>query len=301
LATVHRRAADYLAATIRGQALVFEDSHGSICMSSQYPPYHQQPQLPGQQPPFYQEPPKASGSGCWMGLLLGCGGIVLVSVLACAGGVWYVQQNADKWVMGLVREGIVGVIQESEIPDGQKSEVIAQVDRVVNAYKARQINLEDMERLFEELEDSPVFLLIDVWGMEKQYLDSSGLSDEEKQAGRRVFERAMRGVYEKKLDPEQIHDLLPYQFEEDVDLAMDADNEEAPEGDDAADARMPDEAETGPSFDPKPITDDDVRKMIADVKKLADDRGIPDEPFAIDIGDEVKKVVDKALPGQGVP
>ncbi len=270
-------------------------------MSNQYPPYQQQPQPYGQQPPFYQEPPKSSGSGCWMGLLLGCGGIVLVSVLACAGGVWYVQQNFDKWIVGLVREGIVAVIQESEIPDAEKSEVIAQVDRVVKAYKDRKINQQDMERLMEELQDSPVFTMIGVWGMEKQYLESSGLSDEEKQAGRRAFERALRGVYEKKIDPQQIHDLLPNQFEEDVDLAMDADTADAPDGGNAADAKMPDADAEGPNFDPKPITDDDVRKMIAEVKKLADDKGIPDEPFAIDIGNEVTKVVDQALAGKGAP
>jgi hypothetical protein len=265
-------------------------------MSTQFPSY-QQPGYPQQQPPpFYQEPAKPSGSGCGWGILIGCGGIVLISVLACAGGVWYVQQNFDKWIVGTAREVIVSAIQGSEIPAGEKTEVITQVDRVVDAYKARQINLQDMERLMEQLQQSPVFMLIGVWGMEKQYLDPSGLSDEEKQAGRRTFERALRGVYEKKLTPEDIQDLLPDQFA-DVDVEMNADNADAPDGGDAVDAMPP----GGPNFDPKPVTDEDVRKMIADVKKLADDTGIPDEPFAIDIGDEVKKVVDQALAGKGAP
>ena len=33
------------------------------------------------------------------------------------------------------------------------------------------------------------------------------------------------------------------------------------------------------------------------LKKLADDAEIPDESFTIDIGDEVKKVVDEMLAG----
>ena len=48
------------------------------------------------------------------------------------------------------------------------------------------------------------------------------------------------------------------------------------------------------------MTDEEVRKMMADLKKLADDAGIPDEPFTIDIGDEVKKAVDEGL-GQKAP
>lgn len=267
-------------------------------MSTQFPSY-QQPGYPQQQPPFYQEPPKSSGSGCGWGLLIGCGGIVLVSVLACAGGVWYVQQNFDKWIVGLVREGVVAVIQGSEIPAGEKTEVIAQVDRVVDAYKARKINQQDMERLMEQLQSSPVFMLIGIWGMEKQYLDPSGLPDEEKQAGKRAFERALRGVYEKKITAEELQAVLPDQFDDQVDVAMNEDTADAPDGGDAADA-MPAEAPDAP-FEPKPVTDEDVRKMIANVKKLADDAGIPDEPFTIDIGDEVKKVVDQALAGKGVP
>jgi hypothetical protein len=267
-------------------------------MSNQFPPYQQQPssyQQP-QQPPFYQEPQKQSGSGCGWGLLIGCGGIVLVSVLACAGGVWYVQQNFDKWIVGLVREGIVAVIEGSEIPAGEKTEVVAQVDRVVDAYKARQINQQDMERLMEQLQESPVFMLMSLWGMEKHYLDPSGLADEEKAAGRRAFERALRAVYEKKIEASDLQDALPDQFDEDG--AMNADNADAPDGGDAADAVPTGELEMS---QPKPVTDEDVRKMIADVKKLADDAGIPDEPFTIDIGDEVKKVVDEALAGKGVP
>jgi hypothetical protein len=264
-------------------------------MSSQYPPY-QQP------PPFYQEPPKQSGSGCGWGLLIGCGGIVLVSVLVCAGGVWYVQQNFDKWIVGLLREGVVAMIQGSEIPAGEKTEVIAQVDRVVDAYKARKINQKDMERLMEELQESPVFSLIGVWGLEKQYLDRPGLSDEERQAGRRAFERALRGVYEKKIDESDLYAALPDEFGHRSDVAVNIGPDGVPDTDppEPDDLSMPAD-DPDMEFEPKPVTDEDVRKMIADVTKLADDAGIPDEPFTIDIGNEVKKVVDQALEGKGVP
>lgn len=250
----------------------------------QQQPYYQQPQ----QPPAYlqQEPPKQSGSGCLWGALIGCGGALLLSIVACVGIGYYIQQNVDKWVVGLVREGIVAVIEESEIPADEKTEVIAQVDRVVNAYKARKINQQDLERVMEELQDSPVFLLLPVWGMEKQYLEQSGLPEEEKQAGRQAFARAFRGVFEKKISEESLQSVMPDPY-----AAMDEMSDEDFEKMEDVDFQPP----------PKPLTDEEVRKLIADVKKLADDAGIPDEPFTIDIGDEVKKAVDQALAGKGVP
>ena len=45
----------------------------------------------------------------------------------------------------------------------------------------------------------------------------------------------------------------------------------------------------------------EIRQMLANLKKLADDAGIPDEGFQVDVGDEVKKVVDKALEGKNIP
>jgi hypothetical protein len=160
-------------------------------------------QGPYQQPtfgnsPFPQEPSK-SGSGCGWGVLIGCLGAVVLMVLLCAGIGIYIRNNVDKWVAGLVREGIVAVVRESEIPEQEKTEVIAQINRVVDAYKARKINQQDLEGIFEQLQESPVFVLISVWGIEQAYLEPSGLSAEEKEAGRLAVQRAMRGVTEKKI------------------------------------------------------------------------------------------------------
>ena len=114
-------------------------------MSNQFAPYEQKP------PPFYEEPPRSSGSGCWLGALIGCLGVIVVSVLLCAGGVWYVQQNASKWVAGLFREVIVAGVQNSEIPEGEKTEVIAQIDRVIDAVKQGRLKGEDLEPVLKNV------------------------------------------------------------------------------------------------------------------------------------------------------
>ena len=241
-------------------------------MSNQFAPYQQQP------PPFYQEPPRwgnspgnSSGSGCWWAAGIGCLGVSVVSVLMCAGTVWYAQQNAGRWVSGIVREVVVRMIDESEIPAQEKQEVIAQVDRVVKAYQAGQIDDKDFERLMQEMQKSPAFLLMMAWGLEKSHVDPSGLSSDEKEAARRTIQRAFRGLCEEKITQDQFARVArQHQLE------------------DGTQARSK-------------MTDEEVRTMLADLKKLADDVEIPDEGFTIDIGDEVKKAVDAALEGNGGP
>jgi hypothetical protein len=249
-------------------------------MSNQFAPYEQKP------PPFYQEPPRSSGGGCGLSLLIGCLGMFVVCVVLCAGTVWYVRQNADKWMAGIVREVIVSTINGSEIPEGEKAEVVAQIDRVVTAYKQGQIKADDLEPMMKKLEKSPAFLLMQSWGLEQAYLDPSGLPAEEKEAGRRTIQRAFRGLCEQKITPEQFSGVVPQrQFQSKAEVKIDNGKTVVKQ------SRNPG----------TPLTDEEVRQLLVDLNKLADDASIPDEPFTIDIGDEVKKLVDEALSGKGAP
>ena len=247
-------------------------------MSNQFAPYEQKP------PPIYQEPPRASGSGCGLGILLGCLGVFVLCVILCAGGVWYVQQNAGKWMTAMIREVIVAGVNNSDIPAGEKTEVIAQIDRVVDAFKTGKIKGEDLEPVLKKLEKSPVFVMMQSWGIEKAYLDPSGLSDEEKQQGRRTINRAFRGLVEGKITQEQFTGVVPQQPGS-VDVKIENGKKVV----------------TTHSGERSRLSDEEVRKLLADLKKLADDAEIPDEPFTVDIGDEVKKLVDELLSPQAQP
>ncbi|MCU0877982.1 MAG: hypothetical protein MUF06_09380 [Pirellulaceae bacterium] len=255
---------------------------------------HPYQQTPYQQPPYGNAPfpqdRQKSGSGCGWGLLIGCLGAVVLAIVLCAGIGLYVRNNADKWIAGIVREGIVAVVRESEIPEAEKTEVIAQIDRVVDAYKARRINQQDLEGIFEQLQESPVFVLISVWGIEQAYLAPSGLTAEEKEAGRLVVQRSMRGVVEKKISQESLSAAIPS-------------NGQVGQNGESADGLPPGEDELQKSVPPvggpeRQLTDDEVRQMLARLKQLADDAQIPAEPYIVDIGDAMKQVVDKALAGK---
>jgi hypothetical protein len=218
-------------------------------------------------------PQQSSGSGCWIGLLVGCLGAIVLSVVLCGVGAWWVKNNVTQLIATVAREAIVAVINESELDPQEKTEVIAQVDRVVSAFKSGKLKPEEVEKLFEEMEDSPIFVLIQIYGVEKMYLEPSGLSAEEKQAGKRVFERVFRGIHEKKIAQGEFETAMP--------------------------ESMQHQAEEDPQMKQTPqISDEDVRKFIANLKKLADDAQIPDEAFQVDISDELKKDIDKVLAGK---
>jgi len=120
--------------------------------------------------------------------------------------------------------------------------------------------------------------------LETAYLDPSSLPDEEKEAGRRTIQRAFRGLCEKKITPDQFQQVAPqpdYQAQSEVKVEN---------------GKTVIKQQSGPRGQ---LTDEEVREMLGKLKKLADDANIPDEPFTIDIGDEVKKAVDQALAEKG--
>ncbi len=219
----------------------------------------------------YAAPRKKSGLSWLWGLLFIFLGFLFLGGVVCVAGVCYVAANLDKWVVGIGREAIVAGINDSELPPGEKNEVITQVDRLVAAYKERKINQADLERVFTELQDAPALQALALYGIEDQYLEGSSLTGQELDEARLTFQRALRAVYEGKLSDETFYTILPGGEFEDVRLA---------------------------STDTPDNADDDLRESLVKLKVIADNAGIPTEPFQLDIGDEVKKLVDRALAGK---
>ena len=240
------------------------------------------PSNPQFAPQFPQnQPPRKSGFPWLISLLLVFVGLMFLGGVLLVGGIWYVTANVDRWLVGFGREAIVAMIQESEIPAQEKTEVIEQIDRVVTAYKERKINQDDLNRVLTELQESPALMVVSLYGIDEDYLVDSGLSEAEIVQGRRVFQRVIRGVYEKKIDEDAFYAALP----EERDIA---------EGDQKNGAVVRPASTTSP----EEISTDDLREAIAKLKVMADNAQIPDEPFQLDIGDEFKKAVDKALAGK---
>lgn len=227
-------------------------------------------QAPYQSPGFpdQTQPKPASGNGCLWGCLIGgIGGVVLL-ILVCVGAVWYVTANAKMLAVNFGRSVAVEAIKDSELSEEDQTQVIAEIDRVVDAYKKGEINETDLQNIFKEVGTSPLLPLAVVYGVEKQYLEKSGLTDEEKADARKQLQRLVRGGMEKKIDQAQIETLMaPLQ-------------------------------KTGPNGEKEmkeTLTDEEIKTFVAGAKQLADEAMIPDEEFKVDIGDEVKRIVDRGL------
>jgi hypothetical protein len=242
----------------------------------------------GYQSPFenQQQPRRSSGMSWLLGLVLVLLGFLTLGGVVCVAGVWYVATNVEGWLVSLGREAIVAGINDSDLPQAEKDEVIAQVDRVANAYKEKKINQQDLEKFMTELQDAPAMQALALYGIDEIYLSEANLPPAELAAARRTFQRAIRGVLEGKISQDTLLASFP-QEDELMQLAQNADGNLKPE-----DVRLVGNA---PGDD---VNTEDLREMLVKLKVACDNAGIPDEDYQPDIGDEVKKLVDRLLEGK---
>jgi len=239
----------------------------------------------GYQSPFEnQQPRRKSGMSWLLGLVLVLFGFLTLGGVVCVAGVWYVASNVEGWIVSLGREAIVAGINESDLPQAEKDEVIAQVDRVAKAYKEKKINQQDLEKFMTELQEAPAMQALALYGIDEAYLGESNLPEAEITAGRRTFQRAIRGVLEGKISQETLFAAFPQEQQ-----AMNA-------GGKNGDGKLqPDDITLVGNPGSDDVSEDDLREMLVRLKVAVDNAGIPDEDYQPDIGDEVKKLVDKLL------
>jgi hypothetical protein len=220
---------------------------------------------------FPQESPPRRGSGI-KNCLIGCLIVAVVGLLICGGVAWYVVRNFKTLATNLARQAIVSAVEQSELDPAEKTAVIAEVDRVIDQYRSGQISTEDLAKIMQGLAESPVMGAILVFSIDAKYVQPSGLSDEDKQGAKRTLQRVLRGAAEKKLSHAQIEAAL-----EPVTKGTSEDNRQLKET----------------------VTDEELRRFLEQLKQLADEAEIPDEPFEVKISDEFRQAVDRALQKPG--
>jgi hypothetical protein len=232
-------------------------------MSNYPPPGHQNPyNAPGQ-----QLPPDQGGGGCFS--CFGCAAITLVVLLlACGIGGWWVYYV----VPGMVADAAAGAIKESidksEMTDAEKAGVKGQIDRLVTNFKEGKITVEKFGKFAQDLEKSPIFPAITILGANKFIADSEDLEDAEKAEGVLTIRRIMTGAFEQKIPKEKL-DALKAKITTRV-----GNKEELKEE----------------------ISDEDLRAFLAEAKQAADDAGIPTDPsLQIDPAKAFEQLVDKLL------
>lgn len=207
---------------------------------------------------------RRSGSGCLKGCLIAFIILVIIGLL----GAWWVSRNWRGMLSGIASSAFNQAIDESQLPEAEKQEVKAEIERVTKGFTDGTITDQQMGQIMDGLLQSPLLPTVMVKGIESQYFDKSGLSAEEKAEGSVALQRFTNGMLTQKIGGAALDKVL------------------APIGD-----KQPD----GEWKLREKVTDDELRQFIAAAKAEADAAGIPEEVPPFDPSEELKKIIDAAL------
>ncbi len=201
-------------------------------------------------------------------VLKGCLIAVFIVIALLVVGIVIVVMNWRGWFASAASAGVEAMVNASYLPATEKQETMVHVNQLMDDFRDGNVTMGDLERVLNELERSPVFPVGATMWFEQAYVTPSAMPDEEKADARRTLDRFARGLYEEK---------IPLRASDDVLAPM---METTPDGDE--------QLKENPTID-------DIRAALANMQQRADDANIPDESFEIDISDEVKNAIDRAL------
>ena len=212
-----------------------------------------------------EQPPQRSG---WRTCLIGCLAIcVILATLLIVLGI-YISRNWREWAASGASQLVQQAIDASDLPQQEKVEIMAQVDRVTAAVRDGRMSMAQLQTLFEQFSQSPLMASLMVTAVDEKYLNKSELSEEEKSAGRLALRRFVRGVIDEKIPEAQIDVVL------------------APIG-----VRKP----AGELELKDQVTDAELQAFFAAATAEADKAGIPEQPEEVDPSEEFQRIVDEAL------
>lgn len=195
--------------------------------------------------------------------------IIAVILIFVAIGV-YAAKNYQTWLAHGIAAGMQAVIDNSDLPRQEKSEIKEIINQIKDDYLAGEISVAELGLILESMSQCPAIPIGLVTQFEESYVVPSGLNSEQKAAANLDLNRLARGISSGQIGWEIVDEIL---------------------------APISDPGEDGNQHlrSPAEVSDDDIREVLAAVQKAADGAGIPDEKVEIDISDEFKKSVKTAL------
>lgn len=201
-------------------------------------------------------------------MLVGC--LIAAVVVILIGGIiaYLVASNWRGWMASGINSTMKEIINRADIPADEKPEMIAHIDEYTADFKEGRVTFEQMGRSAELLTESPLIPVGMVYAVDEGYLKPSGLDEEEKTEGTRALQRVARGIHEKSINPNALKEV----FE--------------PIGYADSEGRFRLNAKSA-------VNDDMMRRVVANASAKADEHAIPDEPYIMDLSDELKRLLDE--------
>jgi len=187
---------------------------------------------------------------------------VILLLLVCSG--IYVAFHWRGWAADFANLATQEIIKESGLPDDQRDAILAEVKQFGDDFKAGKINTEELGRVAKAIADSPLIPIAGVQAARYKYIEPSDMSPEEKAAGILSLQRFARGIHEMKISKEIVDDVIK------------------PVAEMKPNGRW--------SIKENP-TRMELDQFIANAKARADEAMIPNEPFDLNIADELRKAI----------
>ena len=204
------------------------------------------------------------------GFATGCLIAIIVVVLLMVGGGIYVAKNFKSWAAAGITAAMSMMIEQSELPDVEKSEIVKILNQVKEEYLAGDISLEELGKIFEAMADCPAIAMGIVVQFEGSYVESSNLSDGEKNDASLALNRFAQGLTNGVIGWSEIETIV------------------APISETSADGEIT-------LKDPARVTDDEIREVLAAAKLAADRASIPEQLLEIDISESFRQTIEQAL------
>jgi len=215
------------------------------------------------------------------GCLIAAAIAFVLIVVAVVGGGWYVSKNWRGWTANVMESGLNDAIDETPMADSEKAETKAVITGLMEDFRQERINPEDFFRIIEQLETSPLLPAALAQGSYMEYYrDRDDLTDEQKASAELALDRLTRGLFEETISGYEFEGVLqPIRATSVTQNAM-----EVQVGNIDIRIKQADDC-----------TPEELMEVVANAETLLDEKGVPSEPYQIDVSAELERVINTAL------
>jgi hypothetical protein len=176
----------------------------------------------------------------------------------------YIAMHWKGWAADVANAAAQQIVRESGLPDEQREDILTEIRQLGDDFKTGKISTEELGRVAKAIAESPLIPLAGIQAAREKYIEPSNMTQAQKAAGILSLQRFARGVHERKISKEIVDDVIkPI-------------TELQPNGR----WRLKEHP-----------TQLEIEQLIENAKARADEAMIPDEPFDLNIADELRKAI----------
>lgn len=213
--------------------------------------------------------------GCMKAAGIGC----LVVLLAAGIGGFYVAKNYKRIGLTIASKGTVvaaeSLLGNMQLPDSEREAAMVPIREFAARVGKGEVTMKQLEVIGKVLTEGPLPMLVMARAAEVKYLQPSDLPEEEKKAGSVTLSRFAWGMTEKKIDTEKLNSV----FDRISVKTTGANGQE--------NVRLKEK-----------LSSDDLRDWLKTMKDAADEAGVEDRQFDVNIAAEIRKAIDAGLTGE---